>query len=103
FSCIAANLPGTYIGSAPEASFYLFQTEQNNAEWVMEEYNWAAAAERADSGGAQVFSTSLGYTTFQPDTGGHTYADLTGNKAVMTQAANTASSKGILVFNSAGN
>jgi hypothetical protein len=103
FSCIAGNVPNYYVGSAPEASFCLFQSEDNSAEWVMEEYNWAAAAERADSDGAQIFSTSLGYTTFDNDIGDNTYADLTGNTAVMTMAGNIASSKGIIVFNSAGN
>ena len=103
FSCFAANIPYKYVGAAPDASFYLFQSEDNDAEWVMEEYNWAAAAEMADSAGAQLFSTSLGYTTFNYDIGDNTYADLSGNKTVITQAGNTAFSKGILVLNSAGN
>jgi len=103
FSCVAGNIPGQFLGTAPDASFYLMQSEDNNAEWVMEEYNWAAAAEMADSGGAKIFSTSLGYTTFTPDIGDNTYADLNGNKTIITQAGNIAFSKGILVFNSAGN
>ena len=103
FSCIAGNLPYKYVGSAPDANFVLYHTEDNTAEWVMEEYNWAAAAERADSMGAQIFSTSLGYSTFDNGVGSTTYGDLTGNKTMITMAANTAASKGILVFNSAGN
>ncbi len=103
FSCIAANLPGHYLGTAPDANFFLLQSEDNDAEWVMEEYNWAAAAEMADSGGAQIFSTSLGYTVFNNGIGSHTYADLNGNKTIITQAGNIAFSKGILVITSAGN
>ena len=103
FSCIAGNLPYQFVGTAPDASFVLFHTEDNYAEWVMEEYNWAAAAERADSNGAQIFTTSLGYTTFDGGIGDNTYADLTGNKTMITQASNIAAGKGILVFNSAGN
>lgn len=102
-SCIAANIPGKYLGTAPDASFYLLQSEDDGAEWIMEEYNWAAAAEWADSAGAEVFSTSLGYTKFDDDIGSHTYADLTGDKTVITHAGNIAFSKGILVINSAGN
>ena len=102
-SCIAGNLPDKFIGTAPDANFYLLTTEDNSAEWVMEEYNWAAAAEYADSAGVQIFSTSLGYTTFNNDVGNHTYADLTGDKTVITHAANMAFGKGILVLNSAGN
>jgi serine protease AprX len=103
FSCIAANLPNKFVGTAPGASFVLMQTEDNNAEWVMEEYNWAAGAEFADSVGAQIFSSSLGYTQFDNNLGNNTYADLNGNKTVCTQAANIATSKGIVIFNSIGN
>lgn len=103
FGCIAANLPGVYVGTAPEASFVLLQSEDNPVEWVMEEYNWAAAAEFADSVGAQIFSSSLGYTTFDGDLGDNTYADLNGNKTICAQAANIASSKGIVAFISVGN
>ncbi len=103
FSTIAANVPNYHVGSAPDASFVLCVTEDNNDEWVMEEYNWEAGAEFADSIGAQLFSTSLGYTTFSTDSGNHTYTDLNGNSTVITRAANRAASKGILVVNSAGN
>ncbi|HLP19224.1 MAG TPA: S8 family serine peptidase, partial [Chitinophagales bacterium] len=57
----------------------------------------------ADSVGAQIFSTSLGYTTFDGGLGDHSYADMDGKTTVITQAANKAFSKGILVINSAGN
>ena len=103
FSCMAANVPYQFVGTAPQASFCLYQSEDNSAEWVMEEYHWAAAAERADSMGAQLFSTSLGYSQFDDGLGSHTYADLNGHKTVIAQAGNIAFSKGILVFNSAGN
>ncbi len=103
FSCIGSNLPNKYIGTAPEAGFILSHTEDNGHEWVMEEYNWEAAAEAADSAGANIFSTSLGYTDFDANTGNHMYADLTGDKTVMTHAGNMAFKKGILVLNSAGN
>ncbi|MCS6933691.1 MAG: S8 family serine peptidase [Chitinophagales bacterium] len=102
-SCAGANWPGYYVGTAPHASYYLLVSEDDNAEWLMEEYNWAAAAEWADSAGAQIFSTSLGYTTFDDDLGNHTYADLDGNTTVITRAGNIAASKGIIVCNSAGN
>lgn len=103
FGCIAGNMPYRYVGTAPEASFALYHTEDYLQEWVMEEYHWAAGAERADSMGAQIFSSSLGYNLFDGHVGNHAYSDLDGNKTVITQAANTAASKGILVFNSAGN
>ncbi len=103
FSCMAANIPGRMLGTAPDASYYLLQTEDNGAEWVMEEYNWAAAAEWADSAGAQIFSTSLGYTDFDGGIGSHTYNDLDGHTTIIARAGNMAFGKGILVLNSAGN
>ena len=102
-SCIGGHVKDRYLGTAPSASFFLLQSEDDGAEWVMEEYNWAAAAEWADSAGADIFSTSLGYTDFDDDIGSHTYADLTGDKTVITHASNQAFEKGILVINSAGN
>ncbi|MFN8310249.1 MAG: S8 family serine peptidase [Chitinophagales bacterium] len=105
WSCIAANIPYKMVGTAPQAKFLLFVTEDDNSETVLEEYNWAKAAEVADSIGADVFSTSLGYTTFDAtdSVDSHTYADLDGHTTVITKAANHAASKGILVCNSAGN
>jgi subtilisin family serine protease len=103
FSCIAGNIPNQYLGTAPDADFFLLETEENGREWVMEEYNWAAAAEWADSAGAKVFSTSLGYTNFDNDIGNHTYNDLNGHTTIIARAGNMAFAKGILVVNSAGN
>lgn len=105
FSCIAAYAPYKMIGTAPSASFILFQTEDNRSETIAEEYYWAAAAERADSLGADVLSTSLGYTTFDrsDSADSHTYADMTGHTTPIARAVNTAASKGMIVVNSAGN
>ena len=105
FSDIAAYLPYHMVGTAPDASFLLFVTEDVRSEKIIEEYNWAAAAELADSMGADVFSTSLGYTTFDPVDSiySHTYADMNGHTTPIAKAVNRAASKGIIVVNSAGN
>ncbi|MGB0390827.1 MAG: S8 family serine peptidase [Salibacteraceae bacterium] len=102
-NCMAANEPGFYVGSAPDASYWLLRTEDAPTENIIEEYNWVAGAEFADSAGADVFNTSLGYTTFDDSNYNHTYADLDGNTAIITIGADIAASKGILVINSAGN
>jgi serine protease AprX len=102
-SCMAANLPGQLIGTAPQASYWLIHTEEAATELIIEEDNWAAGAEFADSVGADVINSSLGYTTFDIASQNHTYADLDGNTAEATIAADLAASKGILVCNSAGN
>jgi hypothetical protein len=102
-SCLAANTSGKMVGTSPNASFYLLRTENNSSETIQEEYNWVYGAEVADSIGAELFTTSLGYTTFDNNIGNHSYADINGNKTPITVAANIASRLGILVINSAGN
>lgn len=102
-NCMGANVPGKYIGTAPDASYWLLRTEDAPTENPIEEYNWVAGAEFADSAGADVFNTSLGYTTFDDSLQSYTYADMDGNTAVITKGADIAASKGILVVNSAGN
>ena len=64
-STMAANQPGFYIGTAPKATFHLCITEDINSEHPIEEANWLAAAEYADSAGVDVISSSLGYTDFR--------------------------------------
>lgn len=102
-SCIAANQPGALVGTAPEASFYLLQSEDGNSEQMVEEDNWCAAVEYADSLGVDVISTSLGYYRFDNDMNSHTYRELDGRTAINSRSASLAASRGLLVLNSAGN
>lgn len=102
-SCMGALSSDTMTGTAPEASYYLFRTEDNASETILEEYNWARAVEIADSIGIDIINSSLGYSLFDDTTTSHTYQDLDGNTTVVTKAANNAYRRGILVVNSAGN
>ena len=104
-STIAANIPGQFVGKAPKASFYLYRTEDAPTEYPIEEHNWACGAERADSIGADVISSSLGYSDFDPPftASDYTYADMNGNTTTSAIAADLAAKKGILVLNSVGN
>ena len=103
FSTIAANMPGTFTGTAPAASFYLYRTEDVFSEYPVEEENWAAAAERADSLGIDVFSVSLGYNTFDNSSLDYTYSDMNGNTTMIARAVNLSAKKGMLVVVAAGN
>ncbi len=103
FSTIAANRPGIMVGSAPKANFYLFRTENVDSEYPTEEQNWVAAAEKADSLGVDLISSSLGYNTFDNASMNHTYADMDGKTTIITRGAEWAVKKGIFVTNSAGN
>jgi len=102
-SCMAAYIDGEFIGTAPKAEYWLLRSEDAGTETVSEEYNWVAAAEFADSVGADLINSSLGYTTFDNPSDNHAYNDLDGNTTVITRAADIAAGKGILVVNSAGN
>ena len=103
WSTICADLDGNFVGTAPQASFYLFKTENQISETIAEEYNWVMAAERADSLGVDVINTSLGYTTFDNGIGDHSYADMDGRTAPISQAAVAAARTGMILCISAGN
>ncbi len=105
-STMGANVPGEMVGTAPKADFWLLRSEESYGgypENIIEEYNWVSAAEFADSVGADIINSSLGYTTFDDPAWDHTYEDMDGMTTVITRGADIASSKGLLVVNSAGN
>ncbi len=102
-SCIAGYQPGVLEAGAYGANVMLCVTEESGSEYRIEEYNWLFAAERADSIGADIISTSLGYTTFDDPAMNYRFADLDGNTAVITRAAIMATEKGIACVISAGN
>jgi hypothetical protein len=102
-STIAANIPGQFVGKAPKASFYLYRTEDASQEYPIEEFNWVCGAERADSSGADVISSSVGYYDFDNAAFNYSYADMNGNTTLAARGADHAARKGLLVFNSAGN
>lgn len=102
-SLMAGNSPGNLIGTGPKASYWLLRSEEAATEKIIEECNWVVAAEFADSVGADITTTSLGYTTFDLASQNHVYADLNGRTAVASIAATMAVRKGIFVLNAAGN
>ncbi|MDO9188194.1 MAG: S8 family serine peptidase [Bacteroidia bacterium] len=102
-SCMVADLPGKIIGTAPKANYWLLRTEDANSESLSEEITWLVGAEFADSVGADIINSSLGYNYFDNSADNHTYSDLDGNTTIITKAADLAASKGIMVVSSAGN
>lgn len=103
FSIMAANLPGQLVGTCPNANFLLYRSEDVSSESPVEEQYWIAAAERADSAGADVISTSLGYNTFDNPVFDYTYTDMNGRTSMIAQAATMAARKGMIVLAAAGN
>jgi serine protease AprX len=102
-STMAGFIPGELLGTAPKASYWLLRSEQAATEYIIEEHNWVVAAEFADSVGADIINSSLGYSDFDDPSTSHTYTDLDGNTTMITRAADIAASKGMLVVTSAGN
>lgn len=102
-STMGGNLPGQFLGTAPDASFWLIRTEYGPTENLMETDFWCSGVEFADSVGVDIVNSSLGYTTFDDARMDFTYADMNGKVARSSRAAELAAKKGILVVNSAGN
>ncbi len=107
-SSMGGYVDGQLVGTAPDAKYYLFITEDAisafpYSENPVEESNWVEAAEEADRLGVDIISTSLGYFGYDNPNYSHTYSDMTGNLAFASQGANIAFDKGIIVVASAGN
>ena len=102
-SIMTGNLPSQYLGSAPDASFWLIRTEVDPTEYLVEVDFWVSGIEFADSVGVDVVNSSLGYTTFDDPSMNFTYADMNGLVSRASRAATLAAGKGIIVCNSAGN
>ena len=103
FSIIAGNIPGQLVGTCPNADFLLYRSENVATESPVEEQYWAAAAERADSAGADVITTSLGYDTFDNPVFDYTYSDMNGHTTLIANEATMAARKGMIVLAAAGN
>ncbi len=102
-SAMTGNLPGQFLGTAPDASFWLIRTEYSPTEYKVETDFWCSGIEFADSVGIDVATSSLGYYTFDDSTMNFSYADMNGKVSRASRAANLASKKGIVVLVAAGN
>ncbi len=102
-STMAANLPGMFIGTGPGATYVCVKTEDVRSELRIEEDNFVAGLEYADSLGVDVVNSSLGYTTFNVQDMSHKYKEMDGKTSRASIGADIASEKGMLVVVSAGN
>ena len=102
-STIAGYIENEFVGTAPDAKFYLFISEIAETETVLEETLWVEAAERADSLGVDIINTSLGYTTYDNPNHSHSYADMDGNTTFISRGAEIGVSRGMILVNAAGN
>ncbi len=103
-SAMAANTNGELVGTAPCASYALIHTEWVGSEEIIEEDFWANGAEIADSIGADVINSSLGYRMF-PDFPQNdiTYENMDGVHSIASRCATILGQKGVIVCVAAGN
>jgi len=102
-SCMGTNWPHAMVGSAPDASYWLFRTEDEYSEHLVEQDYWAAAIEYADSIGVDVVNTSLGYSSFDDGSKDYRLRDLDGQYSLMSRQASRVADKGMVLLCSAGN
>jgi hypothetical protein len=102
-STIAGYVENQFVGTAPDAKFYLFISEDSSQESPLEESLWVEAAEKADSLGVDVINTSLGYTTFDNPKYNYSYNDMDGKTTFISRGAEIAFSRGMILVNAAGN
>jgi subtilisin family serine protease len=96
-SCVGALKDGIIYGGSYNASFILCKTEIVGDEIQVEEDYWVEGIEWAETLGADLASSSLGYFYW------YTYEDMDGNTAVTTIAADMAVARGMVVITSMGN
>ncbi len=102
-SCITGYVDNEFMGTAPKASFYLAMTEDSRSENKIEEDNWVAGVEWADSLGCDVLNSSLGYYKFDNKLQSYQYEEMNGKISRASQAATLAAQKGMIICVSAGN
>ena len=102
-STMAGYTENQLVGTAPDAFYYLFITEDTGGENPVEESYWVEAAEKADSLGVDVINTSLGYFKYDNAAYSYTYGEMDGKTAFITRGADIAFSRGMLCVVSAGN
>lgn len=100
---IGGYLDNQFVGTAPDADFYLYASENAGIEIPEEQLYWIEAAEEADRKGVDVISTSLGYNEFDDSRYDYVYADMNGKTSFIARGAQLATEKGIFVTFAAGN
>ena len=102
-SVLAANISGSYIGSAPGSQYHLLVSEDANSENKIEEFHLIEAIEYCDSAGIELINISLGYSNFDDERFSHSKQELKGDSTLLAKACNIAWRNGAFIVTSAGN
>lgn len=102
-STMTGELNDNFVGTAPDAHYHLFRTEDTSFEYVIEEDNWIMGIEHADRIGVDLVNTSLGYSQFDDPDQDYAPENMDGQTARISIASQIAAEKGMLLITSAGN
>src|SRR4030095_15698108 len=102
-STVGGYKPSKLIGPSFRSSYIVARTEVDSFERPVEMDSWLAASQWADSLGADIITSSLGYLDFDPPYTSYTWVDMNGFTMPVTNAGDLAVNHGIVVVNSAGN
>ncbi|WP_447637606.1 S8 family serine peptidase [Flavobacterium microcysteis] len=102
-STMGGYVENQLVGTGPDASYYLFITEDVLDENPVEESYWVEAAEMADSLGVDIINTSLGYFIYNNPSYSYNYSNMNGTTAFISRGADIAFSRGMICVVSAGN
>lgn len=104
YSTVSGFQQDSLIGIAPFSSFLLAKTEDIPTEQHLEEDNYAAAVEWSEALGADIVSSSLGYSVFnQPFEENYAFADFNGRTTITSRIVNDAVRRGMICVTAAGN
>ena len=102
-STMGGFVPNQLVGTAPDAEYYLFITEDIASENPVEESYWVEAAELADQLGVDIITTSLVYFHYDNPNYNYAYEDMNGTTAFISKGASVAYTRGMVCVVSAGN
>lgn len=102
-SILLADSDDSIKGTAPEATYHLYKTENMAYELPVEEDFWVEALERADRMGVHIVNSSLGYHSFDIPALNHSKREISRSTAFISRAARKAINKGMFLVISAGN
>lgn len=102
-SLVIGNIPGTFVGMAPDVNVMFAITDDYITETHQDEFNYVAGVEWAESLGTEIISVSLSYKIFDAGEGDYVYADMDGKTTISTQGARIAAAKGLILLNGADN
>ena len=104
WSLIGGYRPGILVSAAFNATFILAKvdvTQVGPADFAADEDRWVRAVEWADSMGARIINSSIGFRDFV-DKGGYTSADMNGDEAIASVVADQLARRGILLVAAMG-